>query len=492
MKRIVELSTVAIFLILFSFVALADTEKYSYPYNGKDIASIDNHTFVFTDSIVVNPNESIVIYGETTIENAKVRFDFAKLEVLRDYKVQAHVKTYIGTDIRGKWEKFGGEIKNNETHFSDSYTYGPIISDSEQEGFGIDFHDYAASDEGVKEYAKVKAQFESVYKKAKGIEPLQPLPAASIGESLALVNKRLVDQASAWGLFSTTAATANVAAQAAAATPGSTTTPGATTPTSTPTTTPSTPTPSSTLPASAAKFNLANIEKLILKEINDGRAKLGWPEVSADPAALAQARATSIKEGHFYRLDTEEICAKKAPELKIKITSDAAVVECFMAEALETKYPNLDNALTMQNAKSVTLGVQFCEDNGVAAICIYILVKEAAPVAPTLATNSATAISTNSPTSGALAADGTSTNPIPTTATPPTAGSAISETAIKTGIYSEIAKFRAAQNLKPMKINTKVEKWALVIADNTKIASTDTAFVSWTSWGSVIPGKTNG
>ncbi len=103
------------------------------------------------------------------------------------------------------------------------------------------------------------------------------------------------------------------------------------------------------------------------------------------------------------------------------------------------------------------------------------------------------AISTNSPLAGLIPADGTNAAPIPVTGTniqQSTAAGPPNLTATSNGVLREIAKFRAANGLGPMKLNAKLQKWAQVVADNDNAIKA--VYSKWTQWDTVIPGKTNG
>ncbi|HLC93159.1 MAG TPA: hypothetical protein VJH23_05640 [archaeon] len=131
-----------------------------YPYKGATRTSLDTGGWggIGVSGRQVNPGNGIYFYGETQGN----QFYFARLEVLPGSFVQPMIMKYDDeSGVEGRWENDGSPVKNTAWFSESDFTYGPIISKSEQESGGINFHDYRASPDGTLLYTKTVKDFEA-------------------------------------------------------------------------------------------------------------------------------------------------------------------------------------------------------------------------------------------------------------------------------------------------------------------------------------------
>jgi len=160
MKKEVALIGIA-FLLIFGLV-FADTIFFSTGstkvlYRGTTKLNCDG-----SSGCTVNPGQTFTVFDSVDGPGGIVEpFDFFQVKVESQYWVQPRLKDYSdsanGTD--GIWKDYGAKVQNKESHFANIYTYGCFISDSEQEGDGVLFHDYYIDSDCVTKYDKVKADF---------------------------------------------------------------------------------------------------------------------------------------------------------------------------------------------------------------------------------------------------------------------------------------------------------------------------------------------
>ncbi|VVB98819.1 Uncharacterised protein [uncultured archaeon] len=119
-----------------------------YPL-GKRV-SLDSGGFVGlgVSGLKVKPGEKVLFYGET---DKGERFDFAMLEVLQGNRVQAWVKDY-SSGLEGVWQEQGAPVKCTTSFWETDWTYDPVISKSESEGQGVEFHDFGPAAGGKELY----------------------------------------------------------------------------------------------------------------------------------------------------------------------------------------------------------------------------------------------------------------------------------------------------------------------------------------------------
>lgn len=179
-----------------------DLKKFRgiYPYKGTVKTSFDTGGILGlgVSGKQTKPGFNISFYGETQGR----KFYFAELDVLEGSRVQPMVIKYDDdSGINGRFEKYGEPVKNTSWFWEGEWIYGPIISVSEQESGGINFHDYRASEEGVRLYEKTKKDFEAQLNRAqnpvldelnKAIDTLQQGAGTPMSESTAVeIERRL-------------------------------------------------------------------------------------------------------------------------------------------------------------------------------------------------------------------------------------------------------------------------------------------------------------
>ncbi len=160
MKKEAALIGIAFLLILG--LVFADTIFFSSGTTRKAYPGTTKTNCDGGSGCTVNPGQTFTI-TDTVNNSAGIpkEFEFFQVKVESGYNVQPRIKDYSnsanGTD--GVWTDYGSKVKNNEPHFANIYTYGCFISDSEQEGDGVLFHDYYIDSDCVAKYTKVKADF---------------------------------------------------------------------------------------------------------------------------------------------------------------------------------------------------------------------------------------------------------------------------------------------------------------------------------------------
>ena len=137
--------------------------KYKYPYKGMTPTSLDDPKSGFFGinpaGKVLRPGEVLVIFAATNISGKAQTYDLAALEVMEGYRVRVWIANYNPANTN-KWIS-QGTFKNDNWWISGKVKYGPIVSTSEQDGDGIEFHDYAPTPEGVEMFEKVRKEFEA-------------------------------------------------------------------------------------------------------------------------------------------------------------------------------------------------------------------------------------------------------------------------------------------------------------------------------------------
>lgn len=194
MKKIFAIVGMLLLVAVAFAEATIDKEKYVVVYNGVTPTNFSDAWY--KDYIDLLPGESVVFRSPVIDKALSKFFQFAKLVVLDNYKVQLYIKDYSNpaNKLVGEWKAVGLPVKNNETKFSDEYTYGFVISDSEQESTGIEFHNYYVTfPEGVNKYNQTKADFEKRLAEEPTIPVIVHTECKTFSECLARIDKNLYD-----------------------------------------------------------------------------------------------------------------------------------------------------------------------------------------------------------------------------------------------------------------------------------------------------------